>query len=98
PGRLGETERIDPAPDVSDRDPGGDRGPRDRARNDLGTPEGRDREVLRRRHLAEAAAPGKTERKQATDEADRHRPHPAGRLPGRPQGGAVAERKESRTA
>ncbi len=48
-------------------------------------PEGRHRQVLRRRHHPEAEAPRKTEKGQEADEDDRERLHPAERLPRRPE-------------
>ena len=43
----------------------------------------RHRQVLRRRHHAQAQAPREAEGRQEADEAGRHRGHPAGGLPGR---------------
>ena len=63
--------RGDPAADVRRRDPGRDRLPRDRSRNGEGAAQGRDREVLRRRHLAQAEAPREAEGGEEADEAGR---------------------------
>ena len=66
PGDLREAQGTDPAPAVQDRDPGShrrqDRGARDRTRH----AQGRDRQVLRRRHHAQAQAAGEAEGRQAT--------------------------------
>ena len=52
-------------------DPGGDRLARDRARDRQGAAQGRAREVLRRRHLAQAQAAREAEEGQEADEAGR---------------------------
>ena len=73
--------RGDPAPD--DRRPraGGDRLAGHRARDDQGAPEGRARQVLRRRHLAQAQAAREAEEGQEADEAGRQRGGAAGGVP-----------------
>ena len=78
-------EEGDPAPDVRRRDPGGDRRARDRARDGQGASQGRAREVLRRRHHAQAEAAGEPEEGQEADEAGRCGRGPAGGIPRRPQ-------------
>ena len=64
-----EAAQEDPAPAVRRPDPGrdrlADRGPRD----DQGLPQGRDRQVLRRRHHPQAQAARAAEEGQAADEA-----------------------------
>ena len=50
-------------------DPGGDRQPDRRPGDDQGLPQGRDRQVLRRRHQPQAQAAGGPEEGQAADEA-----------------------------
>ena len=82
-GRL-LTERLrgeDPPPAVRRPDPGRDRLARDRARDRQGVPQGRHREVLRRRHHAQAQAPGEAEGGQEADEAGRPHRGPPGGLP-----------------
>ncbi len=61
---LREAEGPDSQAAVQDRDPGGDRRPGDCARDDFGLVQGRDREMLRRRHHA-ASASCWTSRKRA---------------------------------
>src|SRR5206468_1712422 len=65
--------------------PGGHRRSRHRARDGEGKAEGRDREVLRRRHLAQAQAPREPEEGQEADEAGRLGRGAAGGVPRRPQ-------------
>ena len=64
-------------------------GSRDRARDDQGEAQGRAREVLRRRHHAEAQAARAAEGRQEADEAGRRGRGAAGGLPGRAQSGRV---------
>ncbi len=71
----------DPATDVRRRDPGGDRLARDRARDGEGEAQGRDRQVLRRRHLTEAQADREAEGRQEADEARRGGGGAAGGVP-----------------
>ena len=77
--------RGDPATDVRRRDPGRDRLARDRPRDGEGAPQGRAREVLRRRHLAQAQAAREAEEGQEADEAGRRGRGSAGGIPRRPQ-------------
>ena len=72
-GRAARREAApgDPAPDVRRPDPGRDRLARDRPRDGEGEAQGRDREVLRRRHLAQAEAPREAEGGEEADEAGR---------------------------
>ena len=72
---------ADPAPDVRDPDPGGDRLERRRPRNRPGDAQERPRQVLRWRHHAEAEAAREAERGQAADEAGRLGRDPAGGVP-----------------
>ena len=86
-----EAARGDPAPDVRRADPGRDRLARDRARDGEGAPQGRAREVLRRRHLAQAQAAREAEEGQEADEAGRRGRGAAGGVPRRAQHRAGAE-------
>ena len=83
-----EDARADPAADVRGGDPGGDRQPDHRARVGQGAAQERARQVLRRRHLAQAQAAREAEGRQEAHEAGRPRRDPAGGLPRRAQGGA----------
>ena len=76
-----EAARGDSAPDVRRADPGGDRLTRDRARDGEGAPQGRAREVLRRRHLAQAQAAREAEEGQEAHEAGRRGGGAAGGIP-----------------
>ena len=80
-----EAARGDPAADVRRPDPGGDRLARDRARDGEGEAQGRAREVLRRRHHAQAQAAREAEEGQEADEAGRRRRGAAGGVPRRAQ-------------
>jgi hypothetical protein len=60
-------EGPDPAPPVQDPDPGGDRRQGDRARDDRGAAQGRDRQMLWRRHQPQEEAAGKAEGRQEAD-------------------------------
>ena len=66
-------------------DPGRDRRARDRARDGEGEAQGRAREVLRRRHHAQAQAAREAEEGQEADEAGRWCRGAAGGVPGRAQ-------------
>ena len=77
-----EAAREDPAPAVRRADPGGDRLADRRPRDDQGLPQGRDREVLRRRHQPQAQAAGGAEEGQAADEAGRADRGAPGGVPG----------------
>ncbi len=82
-----EAAGEDPPPAVRRAHPGGDRLPDRGPGDDQGVPQGRDRQVLRRRHLSQAQAARAAEEGQAADEAggtDRGAP---GGLPGRPRAG-----------
>ena len=63
--------QADPAPAVRRPDPGRHRREDHRPRDDQGVPQGRHRQVLRRRHHAQAQAAGEAEGGQAADEAGR---------------------------
>jgi GTP-binding protein LepA len=82
-----EAAREDPAPAVRRADPGGHRLARRRARDGQGLPQGRHRQVLRRRHLAQAQAAGEAEGGQEADEAGRPHRGPAGGVPRRARAG-----------
>ena len=71
PGAGGEDARADSAADVRGGDSGGDRQPDHRARVGQGDAEERARQVLRRRHLAQAQAAREAEGRQEADEARR---------------------------
>ena len=58
-----EAAREDPAPAVRRADPGGDRLAHHRPRDGQGVPQGRDRQVLRRRHLAASASCSRARRR-----------------------------------
>ena len=75
----------DPAADVRRAGTGGDRLARHRARDDQGQAQGRAREVLRRRHHAQAQAAREAEEGQEADEAGGRGGGSAGGVPGRPQ-------------
>src|SRR6185312_13537943 len=82
--------RGDPAAVLRRAGPGGDRLPRDRARDDQGEAQGRARQVLRRRHHPQAEAARAAEEGQEADEAGRAgrsaaRGVPRGAQPGRGQ-------------
>ena len=70
---------------------GRDRHPRHRPRDDLRDAEERHRQVLRRRHHAQAQALGQAEGRQEADEVDRPGRHPAKGVPG---GAGDGRRKE----
>ena len=78
-----EAAREDPAPAVRRPDPGRDRLADRRPRDDQGLPQGRHRQVLRRRHQPQAQAARAAEEGQAADEAGRPDRGAAGGLPGR---------------
>ena len=84
-----EAQGVRPAPAVRGRHPGGHRRQDHRPRDRQGPAQGRHRQVLRRRHLAQAQAPREAERGQEAHEAGRHRRDPAEGVPGDPQGRPV---------
>ena len=88
PRAGGQDARADSAPAVRGRHPGRDRQPHRRARVRQGAAQERAREVLRRRHLAQAEAPREAERGQEADEARRQGGNPAGSVPCRAEGRA----------
>ncbi len=90
----GTPARADPAATVRRRDPGGDRLARDRARDREGETQGRSRQVLRRRHHAQAQAPRAAEEGQGQDEASREGRRPAGGVHRRAPRGPEAGRTE----
>ena len=67
-------------------DPGRNRQPRDRARNGQRDSQERDRQVLRRRHLAQTKVAGETERRKEAHEARGARGYSAGSFPRRAEG------------
>ena len=84
----GEAQGADPAAPLQDPDPGGDRRQGHRPRDDLGAPQGRDGQVLRRRHHAQTQAPRQAEGGQEEDAPVRQGRHPAGGVhPGAEDGG-----------
>ena len=89
PGDLRQAEGPDPAAVVQDRRPGGDRRPHHRARDDRRAVEGRDREVLRRRHHAQAQAAGEAEGRQEAHAPVRQGGDPAVGLPRRAEDGRL---------
>ena len=76
-----EAQGRDRAAPVRGRDPGGDRQPGDRPRDDLGAAQERDGQVLRRRHHAEAEAAREAKGRQEADETGRERRDLAGGVP-----------------
>ncbi len=85
-----EVAREDPAPAVRRAHPGRHRLADRRPRDDQGLPQGRDRQVLRRRHQPQAQAARTAEAGQAADEAG----GPDRGAPGGLPGGAGARRQE----
>ena len=77
---LRAAEGHDSASAVQDRDPGSDRRPDHRPRHDQRLPQGRHRQVLRRRHNPQAEVAGEAARRQEADEARRLGGHPPGSL------------------
>ena len=77
PRHGGEAEGFDPAASVQNPDPGGDRRQGDRARDDQRDAEGRDREMLWRRHHAKTQAVGEAEGGQEENAELWPRRHPA---------------------
>ena len=88
-GDLRQAEGPDPAAVVQDRGAGGDRRAHHRARDDRCAVEGRDREVLRRRHHAQAQAAGEAEGGQEAHAPVRQGGNPAIRLPRRAEDGCL---------
>ena len=84
---LRATCRSDSPPPVQDPDPGRHRRQDHRAIDDPGLPQGRDRQVLRRRRVAQEEAPRKAEEGQGENEADRPSPDTAKSLHFGPCGG-----------
>ena len=82
-----EDARADSAADVRGRDSGGDRRPDHRPRVGQGDAQERARQVLRRRHLAQAQAAREAEGRQEAHEAGRQGADPAGGVPGRAEDG-----------
>ena len=89
PADLRQAEGPDPQAVVQDRHPGRDRQPGGRARDDQRAVQGRDREMLRRRHQPQAQAAGEAERRQEADAPVRQGGDPAVRVPGRAEDGCV---------
>ena len=93
-GRAGlrPPEGRNPQAAVQDRHPGGHRRPDHLPLHHLGLPQGRHRQVLRRRHHPETQTPGKTEGRQETHEDGGRRGNPPERLRGGAEdGGGVGE-------
>ena len=82
PRHGGEAEGADPAAHVPGPDPGGDRRQDHRARDRARLPQGRHREMLRRRRDAQAQASGEAEGRQEADAPVRQGGHPAGGVNG----------------
>ena len=91
PRHGGEAQGADPAAHVPGADPGRDRRQDHRARNRARLPQGRDREVLRRRHHPQAQASGEAEGRQEEDAPVRQGRHPAGGVHRRLEGGCVRD-------
>ena len=91
PRHVREAEGPDPAAHVPDPGAGGDRRPHHRARNNQGAEEGRDSQVLRRRHHAKAQASREAEEGQEEDAPVRAGGDPAGSLHRRAQDGRELE-------
>ena len=90
---VAQDAQADPAPDVRRRDPGGDRRADHRARIGQGAAQERARQVLRRRHHAQAQAAGEAEGRQEAHEAGRQRRDSAGGVPRHPAGRQVSARQ-----
>ena len=82
-----QAEGADPAAVVRGGHPGGDRQQGDRADDGEAAAEGRAGEVLRRRHHAQAEAPGEAEGGEEADEAGGRGGDSAGGVPGGVAGG-----------
>src|SRR5581483_9199155 len=80
-----EAARGDPAPALRGGDPGRHRQPGHRPRDGEGHGQERHRQVLRRRHHAQAQAAREAEGRQETDETGRPRRGPAGGVPVGPE-------------
>ncbi len=89
----GEDARADSTAAVRNRDPGRHRQPDRRTRERPRASQERARQVLRRRHLAQAQAARETEGRQEADEACRPGRDSAGGVPGGPQGGVGVMKK-----
>ena len=74
-------------PAVRHRSAGGHRSENHRPRDHQGSPQGRDRQMLRRRHLPQAQTAGETEERQEAHAPDRKRGGTAVGIPRRPQNG-----------
>ena len=85
-----QAEGPDPAAVVQDRGAGGDRRAGHRARNDQRAEQGRDREVLRRRHDPQAQTAGEAEGGQEAHAPVRQGGDPAVGLPGGAEDGQLA--------
>ncbi len=83
PRAGGAAQGAHPAPDVRGARPGGDRLKRHRPRDDPRDAQERARQVLRRRHHAQAQAAREAEGGQGAHEARRQRRDPAGGVPRR---------------
>ena len=92
PRHGGEAEGADPAAPVPDPDPGGARRPHHRPRDHPRAEEGRARQVLRRRHHAQAQAAREAEEGQEEDAPVRPGGDPAGGLHRRPEDGRELSR------
>ena len=89
PRHGGEAQRADPAAHVPGADPGRDRRQDHRARNRARLPQGRHREMLRRRRHPQAQASRKAERRQKAHAPVRQGRHSAGGVYRGAEGGCV---------
>ena len=92
-----QAQGADPAPAVRGADPGRHRRPGDRPREHPRDPQGRARQVLRRRHHPQAQAAGEAEGGQEADEDGRPRRGPPGGLHRRALQRADARRSRARS-
>jgi hypothetical protein len=98
PALLRAAGRDDPEAAAQDRGPGRHRRHDHRPHHDHRLAQGRDGEVLRGRHHAQAQAPGEAEGRQEADEDHRLGRHPASRLRRRAQDGYGFVRDETARA
>ncbi len=89
PRHGGEAEGADPAAHVPGADPGGDRRQDHRARDRARLPQGRHRQMLRRRRHAQAQAARQAEGRQKENAAVRQGRHSAGGVHRGAEGGCV---------
>ena len=89
-GICEKLKELIPRQNVPGGDPGRDRRPDRRARDGQGVPQGRARQVLRRRHHPQAQAPGEAEGRQEAHAPGGPGRDPAGGVPGRAEDGLSA--------